>query len=156
MICWPRLRTRDFRRFGAGENWSLHFMPACHLIWQRRHAEQLALSQYHLFWCRTNWHLKSRTRWKTRQITDVARVIKTSRDNGQDGEWYPRYQELRDQMLIRNELCPYFRRFTVLGGPFQSESFSGCSDLASSGAKPFPLNDFMGTGRKHSRRSVNR
>ena len=65
-----------------------------------RHAEQLALAQYHLFWCRFQLasQIKDRDE-KTRQITDVARALsRRLATMDRMSEWYPRYQELRDQM----------------------------------------------------------
>ena len=65
-----------------------------------RHAEQLALSQYQLFWCRFQLasQIKDRDE-KTRQITDVARALsRRLATMDRTSEWYPRYQKLRDQM----------------------------------------------------------
>jgi len=61
-----------------------------------RHAEQLALAQYHLFWCRHQ--LASQVTdagERLQQLTEVERALsKRLATMDKKSEWYPRYQDL--------------------------------------------------------------
>ena len=65
-----------------------------------RHAEQLALAQYHLFWCR--YHLASQVEdagERRQQLTELERALsKRLATMEKKGDWYPRYQDLHAKM----------------------------------------------------------
>lgn len=65
-----------------------------------RHAEQLALAQYNLFWCRYQLAMQIKDRVEqTRQLTEVQQMLgRRIATMDKKSEWYSRYNNLLDQI----------------------------------------------------------